>query len=163
VDWVGRWQTAQATVAPTPHRPGGPKLWIGGNLPGSLNRAGKYFDGWFPIAPNAADFAAGLAHVRNVARENGRDPASVEGAMYLTLALDEDAAKAEDRLNSFLERYYSQPAALLRRRQACFAGPASGLAEWLNGYVKAGAGHLVLRFAGDHERHLDVVSKLRYA
>lgn len=163
VDWDGRWQTTQAVVAPTPYRPGGPPLWIGGNMQGSLDRAGKYFDGWFPIAPNAADFAAGLAHVRNVARENGRDPASVEGAMYLTLALDEDAAKAEDRLNSFLERYYSQPAALLRRRQACFAGPASGLAEWLNGYVKAGAGHLVLRFAGDHERHLDVVSKLRYA
>jgi alkanesulfonate monooxygenase SsuD/methylene tetrahydromethanopterin reductase-like flavin-dependent oxidoreductase (luciferase family) len=163
VDWDGRWQTAQAVVAPTPHRPGGPLLWIGGNLQGSLDRAGKFFDGWFPIAPSAPDFAAGLAHVRNVARENGRDPGSVSGAMYLTVSLDQDAAKADDRLNSFLERYYGQPAPILRRRQACYAGPASGLAAWLDSYAEAGASHLVLRFAGDHERHLDVVANLRYA
>jgi alkanesulfonate monooxygenase SsuD/methylene tetrahydromethanopterin reductase-like flavin-dependent oxidoreductase (luciferase family) len=163
VDWDGRWQMTQAVVAPTPHRPGGPLLWIGGNLPGSLDRAGKYFDGWFPIAPSAPDFAAGLNHVRDVARENGRDPASVSGAMYLTVALDDDAAKAEERLNRFLERYYSQPAPILRRRQACYAGPAAGLTPWLDRYAEAGASHLVLRFAGDHERHLEVVAKARYA
>ena len=27
-------------------------------------------------------------------------------------------------------------------------------ATWLDGYAQAGASHLVLRFAGDHERHL---------
>jgi alkanesulfonate monooxygenase SsuD/methylene tetrahydromethanopterin reductase-like flavin-dependent oxidoreductase (luciferase family) len=161
VDWDGRWQTAQAVVAPIPHRPGGPPLWIGGNLAGSLDRAGKYFDGWFPIAPSAPDFAAGLAHVRTVARDHGRDPALVSGAMYLTVSLDDDAARAEDRLNSFLERYYGQPAPVTRRRQASYAGPADGLAAWLNGYAESGADHLVLRFAGDHERHLAAVAKLR--
>jgi alkanesulfonate monooxygenase SsuD/methylene tetrahydromethanopterin reductase-like flavin-dependent oxidoreductase (luciferase family) len=150
VDWDGRWQTTQAVVAPTPHRPGGPPLWIGGNLRGSLDRAGKFFDGWFPIAPSAADFGAGLAHVRNVARENARDPTAVGGAMYLTVSLDDNAARAEDRLNSFLERYYGQPAPLLRRRQACYAGSVGGLKPWLNGYA-------------DHERHLAAISKLRHA
>jgi alkanesulfonate monooxygenase SsuD/methylene tetrahydromethanopterin reductase-like flavin-dependent oxidoreductase (luciferase family) len=163
VDWDGRWQTTQATVAPTPYRPGGPPMWIGGNLPGSLDRAGKYFDGWFPIAPSAADFASGLARVRDVAAENGRDPASVSGAMYLTVALDDVAEAAEDRLNRFLERYYGQPAPVLRQRQACYAGADAGLAAWLDGYAAAGAGHLVLRFAGDHERHLAAVAKLRHA
>jgi alkanesulfonate monooxygenase SsuD/methylene tetrahydromethanopterin reductase-like flavin-dependent oxidoreductase (luciferase family) len=163
VDWDGRWQTSQAVVAPTPYRVGGPLLWIGGNLPGSLDRAGKYFDGWFPIAPSAADFGAGLAHVHNVARENGRDPGSVGGAMYLTLSLDDDAAKADDRLNHFLARYYDQPAPVTRRRQACYAGPPDGVAEWLDSYARAGASHLVLRFAGDHERHLAAIAKLRPA
>jgi alkanesulfonate monooxygenase SsuD/methylene tetrahydromethanopterin reductase-like flavin-dependent oxidoreductase (luciferase family) len=163
VDWDGRWQTTQAVVAPTPHRFGGPPLWIGGNLPGSLERAGKYFDGWFPIAPSAAAFGSGLAHVRAVAAENGRDPASVGGAMYLTVALDDDEAAAEDRLNRFLERYYDQPAPLTRRRQACYAGPAAGLAAWLNSYAQAGADHLVLRFAGDHESHLAAVARSRHA
>jgi alkanesulfonate monooxygenase SsuD/methylene tetrahydromethanopterin reductase-like flavin-dependent oxidoreductase (luciferase family) len=163
VDWDGRWQVTQAVVAPTAHRPGGPPLWIGGNLEGSLDRAGKFFDGWFPIAPSASDFATGLDHVRTVARANGRDPDQVSGAMYLTVSLDDDAAKAEQRLNSFMERYYGQAAIILRRRQACYAGRAAGLAEWLGDYARAGAGHLVLRFAGDHERHLEVVSKLRHA
>jgi hypothetical protein len=81
--------------------------------------------------------------------------------MYLTVSLDDDAAKAEERLNSFLERYYGQPAAVTRRRQASYAGPEAGLAAWMAGYADSGASHLVLRFAGDHERHLAAVAKLR--
>jgi alkanesulfonate monooxygenase SsuD/methylene tetrahydromethanopterin reductase-like flavin-dependent oxidoreductase (luciferase family) len=158
VDWDGRWQLSQSTVAPVPYRPGGPPLWIGGNLPASLDRAGRFFDGWFPIAPSAADFATGLAHVRAIAGERGRDPDAVSGAMYLTVSLDDDAARANDRLNHFLEGYYGQPAAHTRTRQACYAGPSGGVAAWLDGYARAGASHLVLRFAGEHERHLaDVV------
>jgi alkanesulfonate monooxygenase SsuD/methylene tetrahydromethanopterin reductase-like flavin-dependent oxidoreductase (luciferase family) len=160
VDWDGRWQTTQAVISPTPARPGGPPLWIGGNLATSLDRAGKFFDGWFPIAPSPTDFAAGLIHVRDVARQYQRDPAAVTGAMYLTLSLHDDAAKANDRLNAFLERYYNAPASGTRRRQAHYAGPAAGLPAWLDSYTLAGASHLVLRFAGDHERHLDAVSKL---
>jgi alkanesulfonate monooxygenase SsuD/methylene tetrahydromethanopterin reductase-like flavin-dependent oxidoreductase (luciferase family) len=162
VDWNGRWHAAQATVAPTPFRPNGPPLWIGGNLAGSLDRAGKYFDGWIPIAPDPAAFASGLSHVRDVARQHGRDPASVAGAMYLTLSLDDEPAQADARLNAFLEQYYGQPAPVLRRRQACYAGTAAALPEWLDLYAKAGAGHLVLRFAGNHEKHLALIANLRH-
>ena len=162
VDWDGSWQVAGGVLAPTPYRPGGPPLWIGGNLPASLERAGKWFDGWFPIKPDAATFAAQWQQVHAIARAAGRDPAAMTGAMYLTLALDDDAAQAEARLNAFLEQYYGVPADRLRRRQACYAGPAAGLAEWLDGYARAGAGHLVLRFAGEHGRHLEAVAKLRH-
>ena len=161
VDWDGRWTVRQGIVAPTPYRAGGPPLWIGGNLPASLERAGKFFDGWFPIAPAPDAFARGMVHVRDVARTAGRDPASVAGAMYLTVALDDDAAAAEARLNGFLERYYSQPAPVLRRRQACYAGPAAGVAEWLNAYAAGGASHLCVRFAGEHESHMTAVAKAR--
>jgi alkanesulfonate monooxygenase SsuD/methylene tetrahydromethanopterin reductase-like flavin-dependent oxidoreductase (luciferase family) len=160
IDWDGRWQVAQGVLAPTPYRPDGPPLWIGGNLPPSLERAGKWFDGWFPTAPDAATFALQWAEVQSIARTAGRDPAALTGAMYLTLSLDEDAARAEARLNGFLERYYDQPAPVLRRRQASYAGPRAGVAEWLDGYAKAGATHLVLRFAGDHEQHLEAVAQV---
>jgi alkanesulfonate monooxygenase SsuD/methylene tetrahydromethanopterin reductase-like flavin-dependent oxidoreductase (luciferase family) len=161
VDWEGRWTVKQGVVAPVPHRPGGPPLWIGGNLPASLERAGKYFDGWFPIAPAPDAFADGLRHVRDLATAAGRDPGAVSGAMYLTLALDEDATKAEARLNGFLTRYYGQPAPVLRRRQACYAGPAAGAAEWLDSYARAGADHLIIRFAGEHETQMTALAKVR--
>ena len=83
------------------------------------------------------------------------------GAAYVTLALDADAAAAERRLHEFLETYYAAPARVILARQACYAGGATGLAEWLAGYSRAGATHLVLRFAGDHERHMDTVAGLR--
>ena len=161
VDWDGRWQVKGGVLAPTPHRPEGPPIWIGGNLQASLDRAGKWFDGWFPIAPDAATFAVQWAGIKETARAAGRDADRLTGAMYLTVALDDDAGAAEARLNDFLERYYSQPAALLRRRQACYAGPAAGLAEWLSGYANAGATHLMLRFAGEHERQMDTVARMR--
>ena len=161
VDWDGRWQVTGGVLAPTPHRPGGPPLWIGGNLPASLERAGRFFDGWFPNAPDHAAYAAHWAQIRAVAQAEGRDPAALTGAMYLTLALDDDAPRADARLNAFLEGYYGQPAEVLRRRQVCYAGPAAGATAWLAGYAQAGASHLVLRFAGDHERHLEALAGVR--
>jgi hypothetical protein len=87
----------------------------------------------------------------------------VTGSAYLTMAVDEDAARANARLDAYLEQYYGRPAATIRARQACYAGPARGLGDWLGGYAAAGASHLVLRFAGDHERHLETVASLRPA
>ena len=50
---------------------------------------------------------------------------------------------------------------MLKKRQACFAGSADAAAEWLKAYVDEGAQYLVLRFAGDHERHLETFAKIR--
>jgi alkanesulfonate monooxygenase SsuD/methylene tetrahydromethanopterin reductase-like flavin-dependent oxidoreductase (luciferase family) len=161
VDWDGRWKVDGGVLGPTPHRPGGPPIWIGGSLPASLERAGRYFDGWLPITPDAPTWARQWSEVTAIARDAGRDPDALVGAMYLTLAVEEDGARAEARLNAYLERYYGQPAAAMRRRQACYAGPSAGLAEWLQGYVTAGVRHLVLRLAGDHERQLEILAKIR--
>ncbi len=161
VDWNGLWKVDRGVLAPTPYRAGGPLIWIGGSLPASLERAGRYFDGWLPIAPDAAQWQRQWQEIKEIARNAGRDPNALTGAMYVTLSVDADAGRANERLNAYLERYYSQPAAKLRARQASYAGPAEGLAEWLQAYAKAGAAHLVLRFAGDHERHLEIVAALR--
>ncbi len=161
VDWDGRWPVSGGVLAPVPHRPGGPPIWIGGNTPASLERVGKWFDGWFPNAPDASEFASQWRDVQAIARAAGRDPARLSAAMYLTLTIDDDADRAATRMDAFLEGYYGAPAAVLRRRQAVYSGPADGLAAWLDGYAKAGATDLVLRFAGEHERHLEALAKIR--
>ena len=161
IDWEGRWPVSGGTLAPVPHRLGGPPIWIGGNTPASLRRVGKWFDGWFPNAPDAAQFAAQWQEVRAIATAAGRDPSQLSAAMYLTLTLDDDAARADARMDAFLEGYYGAPAAVLRQRQAVYSGGAGGVAEWLDGYARAGATDLVLRFAGDHERHLEMLAEVR--
>jgi alkanesulfonate monooxygenase SsuD/methylene tetrahydromethanopterin reductase-like flavin-dependent oxidoreductase (luciferase family) len=161
VDWDGRWKVKGGTLGPTPHRPGGPPIWIGGSVPPARERAGKLYDGWFPNAPTAAEYGPQWAEVQAAARAVGRDPAALTGAMYLTLALDDDAARATARLDAYLQNYYGMPAAAMKKRQMCYAGPAAGAGAWLKGYADAGASHLVLRFAGEHERQLDTVSRLK--
>ena len=161
VDWDGRWRVKQGILGPTPHRPGGPPIWGGGAARGALERAGRHFDGWFPTGPDAPGWGEQWRAVRAIAADAGRAPDSVTGAVYLTLAIDEDEAAGNARIDSFLEQYYGAPAGVLRRRQACFAGPAEAAADWLAGYADAGAEHLVLRFVGDQEALLEAVAGLR--
>jgi alkanesulfonate monooxygenase SsuD/methylene tetrahydromethanopterin reductase-like flavin-dependent oxidoreductase (luciferase family) len=161
VNWDGRWPVHGGVLAPTPYRPGGPPIWIGGNTPASLQRVGKTCDGWFPNAPDPAQFGAQWGEIRGIASDAGRDASKLSAAMYLTLTVDDDAARAAARMDAFLEGYYGAPAAVLRQRQAVYSGPASGVASWLDGYAQAGATDLVLRFAGDHEHHLEALAKVR--
>jgi alkanesulfonate monooxygenase SsuD/methylene tetrahydromethanopterin reductase-like flavin-dependent oxidoreductase (luciferase family) len=160
VSWDGRWRV-EGGLGVTPHRPGGPPLWIAGALPASLERAGRHFDGWLPNGQDATTWAEQWAHIKAIARDAGRDPNKLTGAMYLTAAVDENPARADARLDAYMEQYYGQPAHVMRARQMSFAGPAAGLQAWLQGYAAAGVSHIVLRFAGDHERHLKTLAQMR--
>lgn len=161
VDWDGRWKLAGQVLGPVPYRPGGPPLWMGTATPEGLIRTGKHFDGWFPLGPDAPAWKARWGEVQRSATETGRQ-GQVTAALYLTIALDDDANRAENTLNEYLGTYYAPaPVAMMRRVQACYAGPESGLVEWLSEFIAAGATHLVMRFAGDHQRHLETMSKLR--
>ncbi|MGA0840717.1 MAG: LLM class flavin-dependent oxidoreductase [Pseudomonadales bacterium] len=160
VHWDGRWKLDGQRLGPLPCRPGGPPLWIGTSVPAGLERTGRLFDGWFPLGPDAQTYQARWEHVQQAAAAAGRAGA-VTGAMYLTVSLDDDPHAAERRLESYLTQYYAPaPVALMRRLQACYAGPADKLTDWLSEFVAAGAQHLVLRFVGDHDRHLEATAGL---
>jgi alkanesulfonate monooxygenase SsuD/methylene tetrahydromethanopterin reductase-like flavin-dependent oxidoreductase (luciferase family) len=161
VKWDGRWQLDGQVLGPLPHRPGGPPIWIGTSVLAGLQRTGRNFDGWFPLGPDAPTYRARWQEVATAAAAAGRAGA-VTGAMYLTISLHDDAGEAERRLDDYLARYYAPaPAAMMRRVQACYAGDAAGLGAWLREFVAAGATHLVLRFVGEHDRHLEVAAELR--
>jgi probable F420-dependent oxidoreductase len=147
------------TVEPKPHRPGGPPIWLGGSGPPALREAAR-FDAWFPTGPNVEFFAEQFPRIQAAARAAGRAPDAVTGAAYTTLALDANAAAADQRMNTYLESYYGVPAAVMRARQAGYAGAVEGCVEWLQRWIDAGARHLALRFAGgDQLAQVDEVAK----
>jgi probable F420-dependent oxidoreductase len=148
-----------STVGPRPHRPGGPPIWIGGGGPTAFREAAR-FDAWFPTGPSATFFAEHFPRIQAAARAGGRPADAVSGAAYVTLALDPDKAKAEERLHQFLETYYAAPAAAMMARQATYAGPIEGCVDWLGRWIDAGARHLALRFAGgDQLAQVDEAAK----
>jgi len=150
---------SDVTVEPKPHRHGGPPIWIGGSGPTALREAARW-DAWFPTGPSVEFFEAEFPKIQAAARAAGRAPDAVAGAAYLTLALDADRAAAEKRLHGFLETYYAAPAKAILARQATYAGPVEGCVEWLQRWVKAGARHLLFRFAGgDQLAQVDEVAK----
>jgi alkanesulfonate monooxygenase SsuD/methylene tetrahydromethanopterin reductase-like flavin-dependent oxidoreductase (luciferase family) len=138
------WDLRGVELATKPFGEAGPPFWVGATVqkPLALARAGRHFDGWFPTAPDATAYGVGLEEIRRIATDAGR---SITGAVYLSVSLDDDAAKAETRLAAYLEAYYGLPFAVMRKVQGVFAGSVESCAAWLLGYVRSGATHLVLR------------------
>ncbi|HUA53629.1 MAG TPA: LLM class F420-dependent oxidoreductase [Candidatus Sulfotelmatobacter sp.] len=67
---------------PKPVQKPHPPIWVGGESPPSMRRAARYGDAWYPIGSNQANpldtlarYRAGIARVRQLAAEAGRDPA----------------------------------------------------------------------------------------
>jgi alkanesulfonate monooxygenase SsuD/methylene tetrahydromethanopterin reductase-like flavin-dependent oxidoreductase (luciferase family) len=159
VEWDGRWQVSGAVLAPVPHRPGGPPIWIGGSATRVRERAGRIFDGWVPVSPNAAQWGEHWTEIKGIAQEAGRQPT---GAVCLNLSIDNDTAAADRQLDDYLAQYYGvTDSSAARATHGSYAGPAAGAADWLDGFAHAGVKHFVLRFAGNNERHLEIVAGLR--
>jgi hypothetical protein len=121
-------------LAPIPHRRGSDLDW--------RQPEHQPWPGW-PLVPRLAPqlpgrpvtWAAQWAEVQEIAGQAGRDPTTLTGAMYLTLSLERDAARAEARLNAFLQSYYRGSAGELRSWQACCVGEPAGAVDWLSAYV----------------------------
>jgi alkanesulfonate monooxygenase SsuD/methylene tetrahydromethanopterin reductase-like flavin-dependent oxidoreductase (luciferase family) len=161
VEWQGRWPVQGGVLGPTPYRAGGPPIWMAGSVRPALERAARHFDGWFANEADLARWHGQWAEVQQILRDAGRDVSQFVAAIYVTLAIDQDASRAGQRIDAFLENYYGQPAAVMRKRQACYGGPAAGAAEFLRGFADAGASHIIVRFAGDPDRQLEILTGLR--
>jgi len=161
VDWDGRWRVEGGVLGPTPYRPGGPPIWMAGSVRPAFERAARYFDGWFANEASLARWSEQWGEVKAIVQEAGRDVDNFVAAMYLTMAIDEDAGRAEQRIGAFLENYYGQPADVMRRRQACYAGSAAGAAAFFKGFADARATHMIVRFTGDPDRNLATFTRLR--
>lgn len=162
VTWDGRWKVHGGRLAPKPVQAGGPPMWGGGSAPASLSRAARHFDGWFPTGPADADaWGRKWESVKAEARTHGRNPDAMTGALYLTISVADNAEKAEQNLMAYLNGYYGALGPKMRAGEACYSGPPEGTGRWLKGFIDAGASHLVLRFAGDHDRQMETVSRMR--
>jgi len=159
VSWQGRWLLDQVIVAPSPYTAGGPPIWYASSVDVGVARAAQYFDGWFPIGPDAQTVKRQHGILR---KEAGRfDRALPTTAVYLTVCIDDDADRANQHIDAYLEEYYSLPPKILRSVQACFGGTAGAMANWLREFLDAGADHLVLRIVGDYKKSLVELSRIR--
>ena len=161
VDWDGRWTVKQGVLGPMPVQKNGPPIWIGGGAEANIKRVGEEFDGWFPITPDAELIKNNWQQMQTRAKQSARDVNAITCAAYLTLSIDESIEKAQNRADQFLSSYYGARPDVLKKIQACYAGPLEGATQYLQSFINAGASHLVLRFAGDHDKHLELMSKVR--
>jgi probable F420-dependent oxidoreductase len=143
-------------LSPAPEREGGPPIWLAGAGARAERRVGRLGDGWLPYLPSPSAYAEGWRRVQDAAAEAGR-PRPV-AALYMTIALDDSPAVAQERLRTTLEQWYRRPFEQISALQATYAGNAEGLRVHLGPYVDAGLRHVVLRVADAPERGLELAA-----
>jgi alkanesulfonate monooxygenase SsuD/methylene tetrahydromethanopterin reductase-like flavin-dependent oxidoreductase (luciferase family) len=124
-----------------------------------LRLTGESFDGWLPLSPTPKDYASGLRAVREAAEKAGRDPDSIATAVYLTVAVADNAVQATAERDAYVMAYYGAPAEVMAKSMALHAGTLESAAEWFAAYRAAGADHLVVRLA--HPRLSDYNQTVR--
>ncbi len=135
---------------------GGPQLWMAGHTENPLRRVARYGNGWLPNPASPEIYAAGMARLAALCKEAGRDPATIHRAVYTTINVNADPARAEQELRAFTESYYSSPYEIQKNRQSLCAGNAQACVAWLRAYAAAGAQTIVVRLGGpDQPRHLE--------
>jgi probable F420-dependent oxidoreductase len=120
-------------------------VWVGGRVEATFRRVVRHGDAWFPGFVTADRFRAGSARIDDLCREAGRDPATIERALYLFANVDTDPDRARRSVEEFLSRNYAMPAKPFT--PYVVAGTPSQCIDALRGYVAAGPRHLTFRFA----------------
>ncbi len=94
---------ADLIFLPRPVQRPHPPIWVGGESGPSLRRAARFGDAWYPIGSNKRHLldtlprlAAGIARLRKLVAEAGRDPAGVSVVYRVKRYGDEVAPVASD-------------------------------------------------------------------
>jgi probable F420-dependent oxidoreductase len=108
INFKGRfWQLEGAAMEPKPFQKPSPPVWFGGARPAALRRAVRLGDGFFGAGSSTtAQFAEQVQVVRDELARQDRDPASFPIAKRVYVAVDDDAARAHDRMAAALDRLY---------------------------------------------------------
>ncbi|MFY1634206.1 LLM class flavin-dependent oxidoreductase [Solwaraspora sp. WMMB335] len=146
-DFTGRyWQADGLDRLPAPYRAGGPPLWLASSdTPRVLRRVAERYDGWMPFLPTAQAYDTAWRTVQEHCRDLGRAQDAVVPGMYATVTIGDSRAAAEAELADYLHRYYGRSLETMAQIQAYGWGSAEECADWLVGYLRAGARHVVIR------------------
>jgi len=146
-DFVGRYWTAERLDRlPRPLRPGGPPLWLAGSdTPRVLRRVARHYDGWLPFLPSVTAYRQAWQQILANVELSGRPPDAVTPGLYATITVNRDQATARVELENYIQHYYCRSLDMMLTIQAYGWGSAECCAEWLAGYVRAGARHIVIR------------------
>jgi probable F420-dependent oxidoreductase len=71
---------------PKPAQKPHPPILLGGHGEAALKRVAAYCDGWMPISMMAGDLKQGIADLRRLAAEKGRDPKSISISVFWAAA-----------------------------------------------------------------------------
>jgi alkanesulfonate monooxygenase SsuD/methylene tetrahydromethanopterin reductase-like flavin-dependent oxidoreductase (luciferase family) len=107
-------------------------------------RAARHADGIIGITDSPEEWSEVIARVEECAAAEGREPSELDRVFYMTVNINRDRAKASAEADEFLMSYYG-----VRHWEGRWGpwGAPEDVAERMDAYAKAGARHVIVRFA----------------
>ncbi|HEX4212891.1 MAG TPA: LLM class flavin-dependent oxidoreductase, partial [Candidatus Dormibacteraeota bacterium] len=156
VTFGGRfWQLDRAASEPKPFQKPHPRVWFGGGHPAALQRAARHGDAFFGAgSATTAQFAEQVRTLRELLQAAGRDAASFPIAKRVYVAVDDDAARAEARIDDFFDHLYG------RRGMTGVAvfGPPEDCVRGIREVAEAGAGLILFTTMFDQLEQMERLS-----
>jgi alkanesulfonate monooxygenase SsuD/methylene tetrahydromethanopterin reductase-like flavin-dependent oxidoreductase (luciferase family) len=157
-DYAGELITlAGVPQAPKPVQQPHPPLWFGSRVTAALERAVRYGDGWMGAGSSTVeDFGHQIVEIKEILERADRDPATFTLSKRLYVAIDDDADRAERRLQDWFAHNYGNPE---MGSQVSVWGSAEHVYETIDGVIDAGAQHLLLNPVFDFDEHLEALAR----
>jgi probable F420-dependent oxidoreductase len=141
---------------PKPEQRPGPPIWLGSwGAPSGLRRAARLGDGWMASAYNTTpqQFAANWAHMRELVRQEGKDPDRFGNAVVSMLTyIADDVAEADQVARTLVAPILGRSADELLTR--LLLGQPQECADKLVAYAEAGAQRIFIWPVADPQRQL---------
>jgi probable F420-dependent oxidoreductase len=140
------WQLKDAAMEPKPRQKPHPPLWFGGSSEITARRAVRLGDGFFGAGSSTTSaFKEQVTIVRHEAASQGKAGFPIAKRVYITV--DDDAARARERLNAGLARVYGRRVAAIEA--AGVAGTPDECVKAVREVVDAGAGMVLFTAVDD--------------
>lgn len=154
------YQFEKVTLQPRPVQKPVP-IWIasnptgltwkdGASAPGavierSLRRVARYADGWMTNKVSPDQFREQWGRILTMAKEEGRNPATLGSSLYHNININEDREAALKESKAFLDKYYTSNFSAGFVEGFTTAGSPKRCIEAFKAYFDAGLHHITLR------------------
>ncbi|HJT58545.1 MAG TPA: LLM class flavin-dependent oxidoreductase [Ktedonobacteraceae bacterium] len=153
ITFSGRfWQLDDAALEPKPFQKPYPPLWIGGSHPAAVRRALHYSNGFFGAGrASTAQFAQQVRTLRAALAESNQDPSTFQIAKRVYLVIDDDTARAHERVEAGLKGIYG----VSGLADIAVYGPPSACITGLREVAEAGAELIQLHLLFDDTEQME--------
>ena len=118
----------------------------------AFRRVACHADGWMTNKVSPAQFREQWARICRMAREEGRDPATLGSALYHNININVDRRAALEESKAFLDTYYTSTFTPAFVEGWTVAGSPEQCTRELRGYLEAGLTHIALRLTSWDQR-----------
>jgi probable F420-dependent oxidoreductase len=151
------WRLSGVPMEPKPVQKPYPPLWFGAHTEAAQRRAIRHGDGWMGAGSTGIeDFFVELARVKEMLAESSRDASTFPLSKRIYLSVDDDEAKAKQRIEQQLGDFYAGVGS--KAESWPIYGPPSRVLETLHRMREAGLTHVMLHPAPLDLRHLELIA-----